>query len=290
MGDSKLPNVGRVLYSGKIDGGASRALEMPDGSLKIETWGPDGWFEGGASLDEFILAPPISPAFAARLGIPIEDVQERVDQSGTSANPHFVMIDPPGLYSDTLATWKRYWSELKGLPDTVANKETLIKEAEQVIARKHRETENPSALPIESAALISTDRTKRLVTFKPDYGLRLLEDGYSPTTDLYFHEFRLYSISILGNGDYSTTVEQRYGGEMHALSLDFNQAQLEKILAGADPQAAVFVRAELSKDPISSRTIELDRFVNFGVRARLGCLVTGSKNDQFVPLVAQEIL
>jgi hypothetical protein len=217
-------------------------------------------------------------------------LQERVDQSGTSAKPHFVMIDPPGLYSDTLATWKRYCSELKSLPDTVANKESLIEEAEQVIARKRQEVENPAAVAIESTALISTDRTKRPVTFKPDYGLRLLKDGCSPTIDLYFYEFRLYSICVLGNGDYSTMVEQRYGGEMHALSLDFNQAQLEIILAGADPQVAVFVRAELSKDPISSRTIELDGFVNFGVRARLGCLETGTKNDQFVPLVAQEIL
>jgi hypothetical protein len=116
--------IGRVLYSGKIDGGASRALEMPDGSLKVETWGPGGWVEGGASLDEFMFAPPISPAFAARLGIPTEDLQERLDQSDPSATPHFVMIDPPGLFS-TLATWERYWSELKGLPDSVLNKKPL---------------------------------------------------------------------------------------------------------------------------------------------------------------------
>jgi hypothetical protein len=59
MSPISQPKIGRVLYSGKIDGGASRALEMPDGSLKIETWGPDGWVEGGASLDEFMLAPPV---------------------------------------------------------------------------------------------------------------------------------------------------------------------------------------------------------------------------------------
>jgi hypothetical protein len=117
-----------------------------------------------------------------------------------------------------------------------------------------------------------------------------LKDGYSPTTDLYFYEFRLHSISVLGNGDYSTMVEQRYEGEMHALSLDFSQAQLEKILAGADPQVEASVRAELSKDPISARTIELDGFVSFAARARLGRLEIGSTNEQFVPLVAQEIL
>ena len=89
---------------------------------------------------------------------------------------------------------------------------------------------------------------------KPDYGLRLLKDGYSPTTNLYFYEFRLFSISVLGNGDYSTMVEQRYDGELHALSLDFNHAQLEQILVGADPTLAAFIRAEL-KNPFP-RTID----------------------------------
>jgi len=102
--------------------------------------------------------------------------------------------------------------------------------------------------------------------------------------------FRLFSISVLGNGDYSTMVETRYDGQTHALSLDFNHSQLERILVGADPCLAAFVRAELSKDAKSPRTIELDGYVSFTVRARLGSLETGSTNEQFVPLIAQEIL
>jgi hypothetical protein len=76
---------------------------------------------------------------------------------------------------------------------------------------------------------------------------------------------------------------------MHALSLDFNHAQLEQILVGAEPALTAFVRAELSKDPASPRTIELDGYVSFAVRARLGCLQTGTY-EQFIPLVAKEIL
>ena len=44
--------------------------------MAIRGWGLNGWLDGGASLDEFILAPPVSSAFAAKLGIPASDLVE----------------------------------------------------------------------------------------------------------------------------------------------------------------------------------------------------------------------
>lgn len=125
--------------------------------------------------------------------------------------------------------------------------------------------------------------------FKPDYGLRLLREGVTPATDLFFYEFHLFSISVLQHGDYSTTVQTLYDGQMHALSLDFNQVQLEAILARANPSVAAFVWAELSQDGVSARSIDLDACVTFAVRARLGQLQIAAK-EQFVPLITQEIL
>jgi hypothetical protein len=72
-------------------------------------------------------------------------------------------------------------------------------------------------------------------------------------------------------------------------SLDFNHAQLEQILAKADLHLAAFVRTEIAHDPASPRSIDFEGHVMFGVRARLGQLQTVAK-EQFVPLVAQEIL
>jgi hypothetical protein len=273
----------KVVSTGKIDGGAYRIVELPNGSGRVEEWTAEGWVPGGASFGEVYDAPAISPSTAVRLGIPIEDLQEK----NSGSKPLFVMIDPPGPFS-SLTTWEQHLAEVKTLPPNTLQRDQLIDEAEQMIARKRRELENASEVPIRSTVQISPE--KKASAFKPDYGLRLLKDGYSPNTDLYFYEFRLYSISVLGVGDYSTMVEKRYDGETHALSLDFNGAQLEKILAGAEPDVTAFVRAELSKDPISSRTIELDPFVSFAVRARMGRLETASTNEQFVPLVAQEIL
>ena len=61
------------------------------------------------------------------------------------------------------------------------------------------------------------------MSFKPDFGLRLKTDGISRDVDQYFYDFRLWSLTVLGRGQYSTGVEMPLAGELHALSLDFNQ-------------------------------------------------------------------
>ena len=54
----------------RVGAGVSRIVELPDGSGRVETWGPDGWAPGGAGFDEFFETGLASPAFMDRLGIP----------------------------------------------------------------------------------------------------------------------------------------------------------------------------------------------------------------------------
>jgi hypothetical protein len=233
----------KVVSTGKIDGGAYRAVETPDGGAMVEEWKDGAWVPGGAGYGEVREAPPVSPGFAASLGIPIEDLQEAIYQTTTSARPHLVMIDSPGPFSP-VEEWERHLTEVEALPLDTLNRNQLIDEAKRTIARKRQEVEKPSEVSSTDKALILANRNKNAAGFKPDYGLRLLNDGFSRTADLFFYEFRLYSISVLGNGAYSTMVEQRYDGELYALSLDFNHAQLEQILVGADPTLAAFIRTQ----------------------------------------------
>ena len=93
---------------------------------------------------------------------------------------------------------------------------------------------------------------------------------------------------MLSDGQYSTTVDTPYDGVLHALSLDFNRTQLEHVLAKADNRIAMLLQAELARDSSSTRTIDFEGSIVFGVRARLGQLQTVAK-EQFVPLVAREI-
>ena len=65
-------------------------------------------------------------------------------------------------------------------------------------------------------------------------------------------------------------VEIPFADELYALSLDFNQRQLEQILTKASPQITNFIVNELARDPFTPRSIDFDGEVAFGVRARLG--------------------
>ncbi|MCW1712595.1 MULTISPECIES: hypothetical protein [Synergistaceae] len=127
------------------------------------------------------------------------------------------------------------------------------------------------------------------MSFKPDYGLRQLNDGISRNVDQYFYAFKLYSLTVLGRNQFSTMVEMPIAGELHALSLDFNQSQLNQILSNASPQIASIISKELKRDPFTPRTIDFDGEVVFDVRARLGQLQK-AQYESFVPLVIQEII
>jgi hypothetical protein len=124
--------------------------------------------------------------------------------------------------------------------------------------------------------------------FRPDYGLRLVTEGTSSAVNLQFYNFHLFSLTVVSRSYYSTVVDTPYDGVLHALSLDFNRYQLEQILSKAEPRTAALLRAELSRDSQSPRSIDLERHVVFGVRARLGRLQKAGK-EEFVPLIAQEI-
>jgi hypothetical protein len=127
------------------------------------------------------------------------------------------------------------------------------------------------------------------MSFKPDYGLRLMNKGVGREVDHFFYDFRLYSITVLGRGQYSTMVHLPCESEICALSLDFDQLQLEQILSKASPDLSAFVLSGISRDPSSPRTIDFDGEVAFAVRARLGQPQTAQR-ESFVPLVVQEIL
>jgi hypothetical protein len=124
--------------------------------------------------------------------------------------------------------------------------------------------------------------------FKPDYGLRLVAEGTSAAVELFFYDFHLFNLTILSHSCYSTVVDTPCDGVLHALSLDFNLYQLERILSKADPRSGALLSAELSRDPMSPRSIDLDRPLVFGVRARLGRLQK-VEQEEFVPLIVQEI-
>jgi len=58
------------------------------------------------------------------------------------------------------------------------------------------------------------------MSYKPDYGLRLMNFGAGREVDHFFYDFHLYSLTVLGRGQYSTMVDLPWESEVCALSLD----------------------------------------------------------------------
>lgn len=125
--------------------------------------------------------------------------------------------------------------------------------------------------------------------YKPDYGLKLLNDGVSKNIDITFSDFPLYSLTIIAKGQYSTMLNMPLDGDIYALSLDFNQKQLDEILNQTHSASKSIIELELLKDPLSARTIDFKDAIKFHAVARLGTLESNAQ-ESYVPLILHEVL
>ncbi|MDB2318027.1 hypothetical protein N9V88_00405 [bacterium] len=126
------------------------------------------------------------------------------------------------------------------------------------------------------------------MSFKSDYGLRLLKDGASKQQMHDFYDFRLYSVTLLRGGQFSTMADMMLDGELHALSLDFAAGQLVQIMVKTSPELASFIVGEQARDPHLQRAIDFDGEIEFGVAAQLG-KEQQAGTESSVPLVDSEI-
>lgn len=126
------------------------------------------------------------------------------------------------------------------------------------------------------------------MAFKPDYGLHLASTGITSNVILHFPEFRLFTITVLGGGYFSTTNEYPVADQSYALSVDFNADQLRKIISLADEKTYNYAVEILQKDAYTQREIELPNYIAFNLTAHLGELQK-SVYEEFIPLVANSI-
>ncbi len=78
------------------------------------------------------------------------------------------------------------------------------------------------------------------------------------------------------------------GGVEYATSLDFDSRILADILSLSPPSVIDIVMEELSRDPISARTIQIPQALTLGVEGMLGPLQVGL-HDEFVPFVIARV-
>ena len=68
------------------------------------------------------------------------------------------------------------------------------------------------------------------MAYKPDYGLKLLQDGITRDVSIHFPQFLLYSITVLDYEKYSSMFEIPYDNQVYAVSIDFNHEQIQDML------------------------------------------------------------
>lgn len=126
------------------------------------------------------------------------------------------------------------------------------------------------------------------MAFKPDYGVKLLEEGVSKEAEIHFYEFRFYSITILGNDQFSTAVEMPYADEVYAVSIDFTRLQLDELIKIASRASKKQINDALLNDILLYGTIDIPEPFSVDITVSLGALQK-SQFETFVPLILKSI-
>lgn len=124
--------------------------------------------------------------------------------------------------------------------------------------------------------------------YKPDYGLKLLQDGISNDVSIHFPQFVLYSITVLDYEKYSSMVEIPYDNQVYALSIDFNFGQLQEMLKYAPQNAIEQITQALDSDMFTQRTIDIYEPFMVDLTVSLGELQR-NQYEEFVPFVIRSI-
>ena len=124
--------------------------------------------------------------------------------------------------------------------------------------------------------------------YKPDYGLKLLQDGISNEVSIHFPQFVLYNITVLDYEKYSSMVEIPYDNQMYAVSIDFNHEQLQDMLKYASKNVLQQITEELDSDMFTHRTIDIEEPFMIDITISLGKLQR-NQHEEFVPFIVKSV-
>lgn len=115
-----------------------------------------------------------------------------------------------------------------------------------------------------------------------------MEEGVSKEAEIHFYEFRFYSITILGDDQFSTAVEMPYDDEVYAVSIDFSRLQLDELIKIASRESKKHINDVLQNDTLLYGTIDILEPFSVDITVSLG-EQQKSQFETFVPLVLKSI-
>lgn len=124
--------------------------------------------------------------------------------------------------------------------------------------------------------------------FKKDYGLKMLEEGYSNEVLFNYPNFKIFSITIIGLKQFTTMVDFPYNDEVYALSVDFDDEALIQMMVFSSLFTQEQLIKELQSDPITPRTIDLVDSFSVSLSLKLGN-IQKNQNETFLPFLIHKI-
>lgn len=123
---------------------------------------------------------------------------------------------------------------------------------------------------------------------RPDYGLRLLRDGWNPHAAHHFYGLPVDGFEALGRDRYTLAAEKMHDGEVHFISFDFGPDVLETILSTLPTHVERGVREALISKPDGMKSFRFEPVRFEHVSATLGRLQQ-SGDETFVPFLVKEL-
>ncbi len=127
------------------------------------------------------------------------------------------------------------------------------------------------------------------MSFKPDYGLKLQQEGFSKDTIQYFYDLPVDGICVIENNLYSIMSNKIVEDIEYMVSFDFDYEILEKILKVAPKHISKKIGNEIKLDPNTPGFLEVETPFNIKIGATLG-ETQQVQNDSFVPLIIKEVI
>ena len=120
-----------------------------------------------------------------------------------------------------------------------------------------------------------------------DFGTFLHSQG-NPDAEYAFLPFRMYHMAVLGEGSYSSTSNTGWGGEMYAMTVDFDQRILNDILRLLPDQVAIPIQDAIENQARPPAMLNLPYPIDVDLTARLGACQQ-SENEDFIPFVVTKV-
>jgi len=121
-----------------------------------------------------------------------------------------------------------------------------------------------------------------------DFGLYLYSRSNGREVTFTFLPFRMFQLSVMDEGLYTTTSNIHWNGQPYATTLDFDQSIMNAILRLLSRTLAIRLQ-DILENVVPPSMIKLSPSLDLSIETAVGTMVS-SKNEEFRPFVVKRVI